>query len=123
MLPTYDWPANVRKAFLRGGYQEVPAGLLSRSETDSGLARVRRRYLAAPERLTMAARMTPDELTEFEAWVSEAINGGADFWIMCHPRKRGMYKFRFLQSPPYSVTARQNSELFDVGLQLEVMPL
>lgn len=73
------WPAGVPFLLQRNGAAIRPGSRAARSDTDSGLARQKNVFSAAPRGIAGAIRMTWEQYDDFETW-RQALGGGAFDW-------------------------------------------
>jgi hypothetical protein len=73
------WPTGVPFLIQRNGAAMKPGTRAARSDTDSGLARQKNVFSAAPRGIKGPIRMTWEEYEEFEDW-RQALGGGAFNW-------------------------------------------
>lgn len=81
------WPATLPQRFEVDGYQESMGDGRLRSQTESGFAKVRRRFSIVPRPLAAILVLSSDELAIFEAFVRDTLAGGALPFQM--PRQAG----------------------------------
>jgi hypothetical protein len=70
------WPATLPQEALSDGYQSGFGDGRARTETDSGIAKVRRRFSAVPRPLTFSMHMTNEQLAIFKTFVTTDTAGG-----------------------------------------------
>lgn len=120
------WPGTLPDDPLYG-WTEVPGDGLSRTETDAGPAKVRRRFSSTPSQFSIQFSMTKAQATrlmEFYTNASDAgsagTSGGAlTFDGLPHPRTEADATWRFL-SPP--VITQDAFDHFRTSIKLELLP-
>ncbi len=112
------WPATLPQRPLIEGFSEQPPNLVVRSQTDTGPAKVRRRATAGPTRMTLAFRMTADQLTAFRAFLHADLADRALSYSWTHPVTGQPGTFRIVDPPSWEPMGLA----WRVGLTLEMLP-
>ena len=98
-VPT--WPNDKGRALV-DGFRDTFPNLLSRSETDSGPAKQRRKTTAAPFSVDVAYKMTTAEREWFEDFYFNDAAGGGVWFDWYHPVKQTVVAARFVAGSPPS---------------------
>lgn len=112
------WPAELPQ-LPSYGWIDAKFDNTVRTETDSGPAKVRRRYTKANRKLTLPILLTAAEVATLETFHTATLVDGSLRFEMEHPRTGLTYEFRFLE--PYEVTEIAEG-LFQTSLALEYLP-
>lgn len=70
------WPASLPQYVNRDGYQSGTGDGRVRSDTDAGIAKLRRRFSAVPRPLSVVMTMTRAQLATFRGFVEDDLKGG-----------------------------------------------
>jgi hypothetical protein len=70
------WPSTLPQFALRDGYQSGTGDGRLRSDTDAGIAKVRRRFSYVPRPLSLSTLMTNDQLDTFKTFYDDTLQGG-----------------------------------------------
>lgn len=117
-MATAVWPLGLPQDVLQGWDKGLESGLL-RTSMDQGPAKQRRRFTATARPYSVTVQLTKTEVTTFETFFDETINGGADVFDWVDPRTQTAVTFRFIKEP----TERHvDGETYRIPLQLEVLP-
>ncbi|GAB5390196.1 MAG: hypothetical protein Alpg2KO_31640 [Alphaproteobacteria bacterium] len=111
-----DLPAPLANGFSEGWPQTT-----IRTEMETGPAKLRRRFTAAPEPLTVRFRLNWPQLALLKAWHDETLSGGVLAFVWAHPRTGEPAQFRFT-APPGNPRAVARGRFWEVELQLEKLP-
>lgn len=71
-----SWPSTLPQRALRDGYQSGLGDGRARTETDAGIAKVRRRFSAIPRPLTFSMYMSAAQLATFKTFMTTDTAGG-----------------------------------------------
>ncbi len=112
------WPATLPQNFEQEGYSELSPDMTVRTKMDTGPAKVRRRFTAAPYPMSGTMRMTKDQTVDLDTFYQTTTHGGADVFTFIHPRKGTTLSCRFTAPPEYSSFEHD----FNVALKFEVLP-
>ena len=112
------WPASLPQTFEQQSYSEKLPNLTIRTSMDTGPAKVRKRFTAAPYPMSGTMRMTRDQTVTLDTFYIETLNGGADPFTFIHPRKGTTLTCRFTTPPDISALDHD----FSVSLSFEVLP-
>jgi hypothetical protein len=111
------WPPGVPSRILRAGASEAAGETAARSATDSGLARQRKTFTAAPEVISGTIRMTYAQWVEFRDW-RKAI-GGATFNWPGHPS--GTVEARFVAGAQGPATPDAQTPKWLAPVSIEIL--
>ena len=102
------------------GWTEKPGKNVIRSETDSGPAKLRRRFTSAPSEFSMSFALTEDQATSLLTFFTDSCASGVKtFDGLSHPRTgSSSVTWRFLEEP--TLVYREFNGYF-VGLRLELL--
>lgn len=116
------WPATVPSAPIYDSYSESAPNYTLRSSTSTGPGKVRRRSSALPVQLSMSLQLTSAQLTTFEDFVLNTLDGGVLRFDILHPRKGVTIEARILGGDNlYQVTPGGIGQ-WRTTFTLEVMP-
>lgn len=112
------WPATLPQTFEQPDYNESFPEMTVRTPMDTGPAKVRKRFTAAPYPMTGSMRLTATQANTLETFYITTTHGGADAFTFTHPRKGTTITCRFT-APPHIVSIEHE---FKAGLTFEVIP-
>jgi hypothetical protein len=118
-MSTFSWPLSLPQHVGISSYQERFAETSLRTPMEAGVAKVRRRYTAAPRQFDMSIRMTAEQVSLLRDFYEETCAGGTLAFDWVHPRNLQPATFRFLDTPRVSASSPIS---FLVALKLEEMP-
>ncbi len=123
---TAVWPISLPNPLLNGLGEEPRSNTL-RSEVDSGIAKLRRRFTVSPRGLDFNLSLTRDKVQTFDDFYSETLKDGTLTFEMFHPRLRTTATFRFKGVPKYvpltSMSSTASKDEYQInGVTLEVVP-
>lgn len=72
-----SWPSTLPQGFMSDGYQSGMGDGRARSDTDSGIAKVRRRFSAVPRPLSGNMYMTDAQLATLKGFIADDLAGGS----------------------------------------------
>lgn len=115
-----DWPVSLPTDVERDTYEEGFANTMIRSNMDTGKAKRRRRYTAAPKPLKVTKVLTEAQLDTFITFFEDTIAGGATKFNYTHPRTGATVEVAFVKTPdparPFGV------DQYKIVMDLEVLP-
>lgn len=114
------WPGTLPQFVLQDGYREDLGDALLRSSMDTGPAKRRARFTAAPKELTVTIVMTSAEVDIFETFYVTTLGNGALKFTYFNPRTEAVEEVAFTRSPPPIVPDGPTTYL--VTLPLEILP-
>lgn len=94
-----DWPGTLPVAVDRDGYEETFVDSSIRTEMDAGEPKVRKRFTAAIQPITIKLRLTDTQVTTLETFYKTDTASGSLSFNWTHPRKGTACVMRF-QGPP-----------------------
>lgn len=114
------WPPTLRFFIAHDGLSRSgPLGGTIRTQMDTGPAKVRRRFTAAPRRFTgVTPKMTKAELATFESFYETTLAMGALSFTAEDPLDCTSKTFRFVSGYEVVPTGRS----FRVSAELEILP-
>ena len=115
-----SWPGTLPATPIIGGYQEVFANNVVRSDMDTGYAKVRKRSTAAPKIYRFVYSLTAAQVTTLNTFFDTTINSGADTFTMTHPRTSASETWRII-SPPEVMTSANTSD-YRAVVNMEQLP-
>lgn len=115
------WPSDLPQAALVAGYQQQPPNLIIRTETEAGVAKVRRRFTAGARRLNMAFLMTGAQVIIFDAFYLQTLEGGALRFDFAQPGNTAYGWCRIIEPPTYE-PAGSGALYWRVALAIEALP-
>jgi len=113
------WPSSLPQRPTVGGYQERFADTVLRTAMETGAAKTRRRFTAAPRQIEVTFRVNAAQAATFKSFFEETTAGGALPFDWVHPREGTPATFRFLEAPR---VAAITGTLFTVAVKLEHLP-
>lgn len=114
------WPGTLPQFVLRDGYQEGFKDTVLRSDMDSGPAKRRRRFTAAPEPHSFTMELTDAQVDLFRTFFDTTIEGGALGFDMTNPRTLATDTWAFTKTPDPVRATGWNS--YTIVLDLELLP-
>lgn len=112
------WPATLPQAFEQNGYKESLPEMTIRTKMDTGPAKIRKRFTAAPYSMGGTMHVTKLQADDLDTFYLTTTNGGADAFTFIHPRKGTTLSCRFVGPPVYTSLDHK----FNVSLSFEVLP-
>jgi len=112
------WPPSLPQEPLIG-WVEQWAETRVRTETDSGPAKVRRRFTAGVRQLQLPLALTEAQMATLDTFFDSTTAGGALRFEWQHPRTGATHEFRFLDPPQIQ---ESNPGLYRLTLNLELLP-
>jgi hypothetical protein len=70
------WPSTLPQFVLRDGYQSGTGDGRLRSQTESNIAKLRRRFSAVPRPLSVKVHMTAAQFATLKTFVEDTLEGG-----------------------------------------------
>lgn len=116
------WPTTVPSAPIYDSYSETAPNYTLRSSTSTGPGKVRRRSSALPVQLTMSLQLSPAQLTAFEDFVLNMLDGGALRFEIPHPRTEATIEARILGGDNLYQVSPGGLGWWRVTFTLEVLP-
>ena len=113
------WPPELPTDVLVEGYDEAFPDPLIRTKTESGVAKVRRRFTAIAQPLTVQFDMTRAQVDIFESFLEDTLKGGALPFDWTHPRKLIAVQARII--PPVKPKPL-SGKAWVVPVQMEILP-
>ncbi len=113
------WPSSLPQRPTVGGYQERFADTVLRTAMETGAAKTRRRFTAAPRQIEMTFRVNAAQAAILKTFFEETTAGGALPFDWMHPREGTSAEFRFVEAPRVSAVT---GTLFSIAIKLEQMP-
>lgn len=120
-MPTATWPGTLPVDPAIAGYQEQPPNIITRQNMDVGPAKVRKRFTAGVRVLKVRFFFTPAQMTAFDTFYLEIIEGGALPFTWTLPRTGGAATCRIVETPTYELP-QGFKDIFQVDLTIEVLP-
>lgn len=117
MIPV--WPAELPQKLKIRGYNEAFADNLLRTSMDMGPAKQRPRGTAGTIPISGRQIHTLQQLDIFKVFYRETLFGGALRFSWVHPVDQTPVEMCFTFAPSWTSVS---GELFDVTLQLEILP-
>lgn len=112
------WPETIPQCPTLEGYSETPMDNRLVSNVDAGPRKIRRRFTAVPISVSERYIMNKTEFLAFRDWYRDETKDGSLRFIKKHPIDGLDKEYRFVD--PY--TYNQNGLLYEVILELEIMP-
>ena len=117
-MASINWPATLPKPLSDSYAENAPDGTI-RTNMDSGPAKMRRRYTAAPRPFALVMHLTSAQYATFDGFfVSTSRNGSLRF-NFTHPRTGSACEARFVGAPTYGNPLGTEC---DVSFKIEVLP-
>ncbi len=117
-MATITWPPGLPQKPLLGWSEKLPEATI-RTDTDSGPAKLRRRFTAATRDVSLPMALTETEATILDDFYVDDAKMGSLRFDWTHPRTGVATEFRFREPP--NLTEPANG-LYNVTLALEIMP-
>lgn len=119
-MPTPTFPTTISGVDMNK-YSFKPKDKTIRTEMETGLARVRRRYMGTPTEVTVGWIFSRAELGIFEKFFENDLQGGSAWFYINLVNGVGetQYLARFME--PYSVSTAKREFYWDVEAKLEVL--
>lgn len=115
------WPSALPRDMDTSSFNESPPSTTIRTEMDTGPAKVRQRFTAAPRPIKGDILMTDAQVEIFDQFYNQTIAGGSLPFEFTHPRTRQTVVVRFVNRPTYKPNAGSDT-FYLVTLDLEVLP-
>jgi len=113
------WPSSLPQRPTVGGYQERFADTVLRTAMETGVAKTRRRFTAAPRQMEVTFRVNAAQAAMLKTFFEDTTAGGAFPFDWAHPREGTSAEFRFVEAPRVSAVT---GTLFSIAIKLEQMP-
>ncbi|BAQ18301.1 hypothetical protein [Methyloceanibacter caenitepidi] len=113
-----EWPLSLPTLPLRDGYEEELAETRLRTSMDAGPAKMRGRFSAGMDTISLAFHMTKAQVAILESFYKNTLGGGALPFDYVHPRTLEQRSFRFVSAPKWSEIA---PDLWGAVLQVEFL--
>ncbi|MEQ1938622.1 hypothetical protein ABMA46_10230 [Mesorhizobium sp. CN5-321] len=94
------WPSTLPQTFMSDGYQSGEGDGRIRSTTDSGIAKLRRRFSAVARPLSGSMFMTDMQLAAFRTFFEETTGGGSLPFTFPAQDEAGTWTVQFGQNVP-----------------------
>ncbi|WP_119305216.1 hypothetical protein [Dongia deserti] len=116
------WPASLPQDVLVDGYEHNWGVGTIRSQTDTGPAKQRRRFTAVPRPFKALTEVDRTQLaTLYAFWRDTLAMGSLPFdWV--YPPTQATVTFRFISDEPPRDRPLPGAQLFEVSMNLEIMP-
>lgn len=128
-MPTRTWPPTLPQIIMQDSYSEIVGSQLSRSQPTTGPALVRRKAGKYPDMISATITFRDrKQYLQFRDWVNDVENGlagGIYVFSIKHPDGDGYINVRLVPQSDtelYSVRPWDPGRVWEVTLQLEVMP-
>lgn len=112
------WPSDLPRPQL-AGYQFTPVNAVIRTDMESGPARQRLRFTAAPIMMSAAWRFTDAQFASFRTFFDSTINRGADWYSAELDTGNGLATYDTRMIEPYQATMLSDG-LWEVTGKLEL---
>jgi hypothetical protein len=113
------WPVSLPQAPIADGYQEQQGDSLLRTPMDLGPAKQRPKNTGGVKPVLWTWELDGGELTAFETFFEQTLEGGALAFEMTHPRTGLGITVRIVKPP---VAHPVTGDIWQLPLQLEVLP-
>jgi hypothetical protein len=113
------WPSTLPQAPYQNGPVMKPASNTIRSQTDSGAAKMRRRYTAVPVEVRFMLYLTDAEIAILETFVITTLKDVLPFDWVDLATNSGTATYRFLSRPSKEWYA---GDIWRVTLEMEMLP-
>ena len=117
-MPTPVWPASLPQVLEIEGYSETLANTVIRTAMETGPAKRRRRFTAAPRPIKGKVTLDATQRATLKTFYETTLGGGALSFDWTDPVTGSPATFAFF-SPPQ---IRGDDGLFPVTLDLELLP-
>jgi hypothetical protein len=114
------WSTGVPTDIVKSSYQAKRQDGTLRTDMETGLPKVRRRFTAVVKSFEGSIIMTQAELTTFESWFDNVIGFGALTFMFPHPITQVSTEMRFIGS--YKEAQDEDTMDFEVQLEFEIIP-
>ncbi len=118
-MPNPVWPVSLPEYVLAAGYQEEEPETAVRTAMETGPAKARRRFTAAPRPIKCAVRLSLAQQATLSAFYQSTLVGGSLAFDWVHPVSRAAVTMRFVGKPKY---APRTANRMDAQLDLEILP-
>jgi hypothetical protein len=95
-----QWPLTLQQKLNQASFSEQLGDTTLRSETEIGLAKVRRRFTKGVDKLTVTIDVEKDEVATFKTFYDTTLNGGVTPFEFNDPYTNTLTEFRFDTSSP-----------------------
>ncbi len=112
------WPASLPQAPLFG-YNEEIGEVKVRTQTDSGPAKVRRRFTESVDRMTWGLALTESQFGDLLTFYKTTTSHGSQRFEITHPRTAALVEVRLVGPPSFS---NPKPNLYKGSLVFEILP-
>lgn len=95
------WPGTLQQLLSEANFGETEGDTVLRSDTDVGLAKLRRRFTKGVNEFTASIYLTTSQYTTFKNFFNTTLNGGVTAFTFNHPVTQVPTDFRFKGQPQY----------------------
>lgn len=118
-----SWPIGLPQHLLVAGYRETLPDVALRTQMDAGPSKVRRRYTTNSRPIqARVIPMTAAQVAIFKEFFNDSLAGGTLAFDWLDPITQEAVEMRFVTPPPPDIQAVESSTLFDVTMNLEILP-
>lgn len=103
-MAQFAWPGSL-PPLPQLGWQEKKLANVIRSETETGPAKVRRRFTRANRRVVLPMVLTEAQVATLDAFHTATLRDGIDRFDYVHPRTGLTHEMRFVSELEYSEPA------------------
>lgn len=105
------WPTQLQDRLNQADFSETMGDTTIRSETEIGLAKVRRRYSRGVDAITCSVYLTKDDVAVFKTFYNTTLNGGVTTFEYTDPYTDILTEFRFNTSSPPQISPVGGNEM------------
>jgi hypothetical protein len=123
-MPNPVWPASLPQDVLVDGYEHLwgdGSGAL-RTPMETGAAKQRPRYTATPRPFKALTEVDRTQLEALRAFWCDTLGRGALPFDWVYPPTQATATFRFVADQPPRDRPLPGAQLFEVSMELEIMP-
>jgi hypothetical protein len=117
-MPT-AWPGTLPQFVQSSGYAEDKHDQTTRSPTDSGATKVRRRFTGRFDNHSVTLAMTAAQVAIFETLHDTTLKGGSLTFTWVHPRTQAACTYKFISTPKIT---HVDGDQYRVSFKLELQP-
>lgn len=127
-MAAQSWPSSLPVNPIADAYDEVQLSPVTRTKTEVGPGKQRRRFTATFKRFSVAFLLDRDQVDTFETFWADTLSHGALRFDLRHPRLDKTIEFRFpkgLGEDAFRIaptSSEEDDDLFEVSFTLESLP-
>lgn len=113
------WPPTLQQLLSESNFGIDEGDTTVRTDMDTGLAKIRRRYTQGIDSVSGSVYLTKDQYTTFRNFFDTTLNAGINTFNFNHPITGDVTEYRFKGTPKYNSIGGGN---FTVQFTWETLP-